>query len=182
MGISPSKPQHFLDPEVNQLALPSARFAIARAFRSLRQPGVQSSCSRTDSAEEVVLQRAVLERSTERFSVRITVVDNFWVGKMHNTFHMTLSFKHFEALSIGWGMSWLCLLRNVKPDQILESENSAFDEKPGACPRFAKSFFDGVEVVTMGCCIGARTSQAEAGDQDFHSGSRYPSLTVMGLA
>ena len=76
-GFPPSKPQHFLDPEVNQLALPSAPFAIARAFRSLRQPGVQSSCSRTDSAEEVVLQRAVLERSTERFSVRITVVDNF---------------------------------------------------------------------------------------------------------
>ena len=79
-------------------------------------------------------------------------------------------------------MSWLCLLRNVKPDQILESENSAFDEKHGACPRFAKSFFDGVEVFTMGCCIGARTSQAEAGDKEFQSGSRYHSLTVMGLA
>ena len=39
--------------------------------------------------------------------------------------------------------------------------------------------FDG-EVVTMGCC-GARTSQAEAGDQEFQSGPRY-SLTAVGLA
>ena len=39
------------------------------------------------------------------------------------------------------------------------------DEKPGAGPWFAKSLFDGVEVFTTGCCIGARTSQAEAGDQ-----------------
>ena len=41
--------------------------------------------------------------------------------------------------------------------------------------------FDG-EVVTMGCCIGARTSQAEAGDQEFQSGPRYHSLTAVGLA
>ena len=40
--------------------------------------------------------------------------------------------------------------------------------------------FDGVEVVTMGCCF-ARTSQAEAGDLEFQSGPRCPSLTVMGL-
>ena len=40
--------------------------------------------------------------------------------------------------------------------------------------------FDG-EVVTMGCC-GARTSQAEAGDQEFQSGPRYHSLTAVGLA
>jgi len=51
----------------------------------------------------------------------------------------------------------------MKPDQILESENSAFDEKHGACPRFAKSFFDGVEVVTMGCCIGARVEVVAPG-------------------
>jgi len=38
------------------------------------------------------------------------------------------------------------------------------------------------EVVTMGCCIGARTSQAEAGDQEFQSGPRYHSLTAVGLA
>ena len=29
----------------------------------------------------------------------------------------------------------------------------------------------------MGCCIGARTSQAEAGDKEFQSGSRYPRLS-----
>ena len=40
--------------------------------------------------------------------------------------------------------------------------------------------FDG-EAVTMGCCIGARTSVAEAGDLEFQSGPRCPSLTVMGL-
>ena len=40
--------------------------------------------------------------------------------------------------------------------------------------------FDGVEVVTMGCCF-ARTSQVEAGDLEFQSGPRCPSLTVMGL-
>ena len=34
----------------------------------------------------------------------------------------------------------------------------------------------------MGCCIGARTSQAEAGDQEFQSGPRYHSLTAVGLA
>ena len=50
-GFPPSKPQHFLDPEVNQLALPSAPFAIARAFRSLRQPGVPSQ-----GAAEPILQ------------------------------------------------------------------------------------------------------------------------------
>ena len=33
----------------------------------------------------------------------------------------------------------------------------------------------------MGCC-GARTSQAEAGDQEFQSGPRYHSLTAVGLA
>ena len=33
----------------------------------------------------------------------------------------------------------------------------------------------------MGCCIGARTSQAEAGDQEFQSGQRYHSLTEMGF-
>ena len=75
-------------------------------------------------------------------------------------------------------MSWLCLLRNVKPTKFFQSDNSAFDEKPGAGPWFAKSLFDGVKVVTMGCCIGARTSQAEAGDQEFQSGSRYPILRV----
>ena len=37
------------------------------------------------------------------------------------------------------------------------------------------------EVVPMGCCIGARTSQPEAGDQEFQSGPRY-SLTAVGLA
>ena len=74
-------------------------------------------------------------------------------------------------------MSWLCLLLNVKPDQILEKIQH-LTRTPGACPRFAKSFFDGVEVFTMGCCIGARTSQAEAGDKEFQSGSRYPSLRV----
>jgi hypothetical protein len=38
----------------------------------------------------------------------------------------------------------------------------------------------------MGCCIGARTSQAEAGDQEFQSGSRMFEISqpesVMGLA
>ena len=69
--------------------------------------GAQSRCGRTDSAEEVVLQGAVLERSTERFSVRITVVDNFWVWKMH-TFHMRrimLSFKIFKL----WALVGACL-------------------------------------------------------------------------
>ena len=36
---SPWTASTFLDSEVNQLALPSARFAIAPAFQSLRQPG-----------------------------------------------------------------------------------------------------------------------------------------------
>jgi len=39
VGIHPLTASTFLDPEVNQLALPSARFAIAPAFQSLRQPG-----------------------------------------------------------------------------------------------------------------------------------------------
>ena len=43
-------------------------------------------------------------------------------------------YKHVQALSSGWGMSWVRLLRNVKPDHIFEPENSAFDEKPGAGP------------------------------------------------
>ena len=44
-------------------------------------------------------------------------------------------------------MSWVCLLRNVNPDQILQSDNSAFDKKPGAGPWFAKSLFDGVKAL-----------------------------------
>ena len=50
-GFPPSKPQHFLDPEVNQLALPSARFAIAPAFQFLCQRGVPSQ-----AAAEPILQ------------------------------------------------------------------------------------------------------------------------------
>jgi hypothetical protein len=39
VGIHPLTASTFLDSEFNQLALPSARFAIAPAFQSLRQPG-----------------------------------------------------------------------------------------------------------------------------------------------
>ena len=44
-----------------------------------------------------------------------------------------------------------------------------------------KGLNHGAEVVTMGCC-SARTSVAEAGDQEFQSGPRYHSLTAVGLA
>ena len=172
-GFPPSKPQHFLDPEVNQLALPSAPFAIARAFRSLCQPGVPRT---------ILQNRWLCTRPCWKDRLNDSVWESqpcCWqrVWKMHR-FHMrrvTWSFKHFWALSIAWGMSWVCFLRNVKPDSAARPnswENSAFDEKPGAGPWFWQS----IEVFTMGCCIGARTSQAEAGDKEFQPES------VMGLA
>ena len=82
VGISPFKASTCLDPAFKQgshrLALPSARFAIApAAFQSLPSAGgAQSRCTRTVFAEQVVMHRAVFERSLERFRVGIRALED----------------------------------------------------------------------------------------------------------
>ena len=79
LGISPSKPQHFWIQRSNKALTDLHRQAPVLPFKMglpvlASAGGAQSRCTRTDSAEQAVLHRAVSERSTERFSVRITAL------------------------------------------------------------------------------------------------------------